>query len=373
MRIAHITDCYVPRMGGIERQVHDLAVRQAAAGHEVQIVTCVPGDPVEDGLVVHRPQDGGTAGAIRYFTAPGMARRFDPSRYDVVHAHVSTISPLAWFSLGRAVRAGIPAAATLHSMMPNGVPFLTAADLGTGWRDWPVAWSAVSRVAAKPLEKVLADPVAVVPNGVDPTAWHVLTRPRSPERVVVVSTMRLSVRKRPRALVRTMAEVRAALPSSVALELVIIGDGPQRSRLEREIARLGIADWTTITGRLTAEQIRQVYSDADVYVAPATLESFGIAALEARCAGLPVVAQARSGIADFVVDGQDGLLADGDRAMAQALARLAGDPALRSAMHRHNRDTLPPVTWRDSLAACTALYQTALQRAGRAGRLAAAS
>ena len=41
LRIVHVSDCYLPRLGGIERQVHDLAVRQRQRGHEVQIVTCV--------------------------------------------------------------------------------------------------------------------------------------------------------------------------------------------------------------------------------------------------------------------------------------------------------------------------------------------
>ncbi|HUE61374.1 MAG TPA: glycosyltransferase, partial [Acidimicrobiales bacterium] len=43
MRIAHVSDCYLPRLGGIERQVHELAVRQQSAGHDVAVVTSAPG------------------------------------------------------------------------------------------------------------------------------------------------------------------------------------------------------------------------------------------------------------------------------------------------------------------------------------------
>ena len=66
-----------------------------------------------------------------------------------------------------------------------------------------------------------------------------------------------------------------------------------------------------------------------MFVAPADLESFGIAALEARCAGLPVVAKSSGGVREFVRDEVEGLLCDTDEDMVQALVRLAlrRDPA----------------------------------------------
>ena len=80
-----------------------------------------------------------------------------------------------------------------------------------------------------------------------------------------------------------------------------------------------------LPGRMDRSGIRELYRRADVYIAPATLESFGIAALEARCAGLPVLARRRTGIADFIADGVEGLLAGNDRALAGAGAEVAAD------------------------------------------------
>ena len=67
MRIALVSDCYPPRLGGIEAQVHDLAGRLVGAGHEVEVVTATPDGGgartvVEGGVVVHRvtlPLPGG--------------------------------------------------------------------------------------------------------------------------------------------------------------------------------------------------------------------------------------------------------------------------------------------------------------------------
>ncbi|MSX95581.1 MAG: glycosyltransferase, partial [Actinobacteria bacterium] len=54
MKIALISDCYVPRLGGIEMQVHDLARHLQLAGHEVVVVTTTAGPDVVDGVSVHR-------------------------------------------------------------------------------------------------------------------------------------------------------------------------------------------------------------------------------------------------------------------------------------------------------------------------------
>jgi glycosyltransferase involved in cell wall biosynthesis len=82
-------------------------------------------------------------------------------------------------------------------------------------------------------------------------------------------------------------------------------------------------DWVTLTGQLTRPQIATKFAAADLYIAPATLESFGIAALEARAAGLPVLGRCCTGLSDFVVDGVNGRLVDGDRQMADAIVTMA--------------------------------------------------
>ena len=146
--------------------------------------------------------------------------------------------------------------------------------------------------------------------------------------------MRLAPRKRPMQLLRTLRETRDLVPSATRIRGKVIGEGPERRSLERYLRRTGMDDWVELTGRLGRDEIKAVYERADVFVAPANLESFGIAALEARCAGLPVLAKANSGIREFVSDEREGLLAATDGELVSGLVRLLRSPGLRGADRR---------------------------------------
>jgi glycosyltransferase involved in cell wall biosynthesis len=121
-----------------------------------------------------------------------------------------------------------------------------------------------------------------------------------------------------------------------------------------------MSDWVRLPGRVTREQLRQAYWHSDVYLTTARLEAFGIAALEARTAGLPVLARADTGVGDFVADGVNGLLAADDHALAAALATVVTDSALRRRIAQENA-TVPPVQSWEFVAA---LAEREYRRAG---------
>ena len=75
------------------------------------------------------------------------------------------------------------------------------------------------------------------------------------------------------------------------------------------------------------------------------MEAFGIAALEARTAGLSVVALRGTGADDFVEHEVSGLLAADDAELGVQVARLAADPVLREQLTDHNRRMPPPMDW----------------------------
>lgn len=364
MKIVHISDCFAPRLGGIERQIADLAARQSEAGHTVEIITSVPGPGRHGDVIVHRPRSAaarGTSTGIRYTAAQRGPRLLREHAYDVAHVHLSCWSPLAALSAREASRIGLPTVVTVHSMWTTArLPLQASAGL-FGFRGWQAIWSAVSLPAAASIQDAAgtAD-IAVLPNGIDPSFWALSPRAAAdPSRVRVVSVMRLSRRKRPEALLRVLARVRATIPADLRLEATIIGDGPQRDALHARAAALGISNWLAFTGSLDRAEIRNMFAGADLYVAPARLESFGIAALEARSAGLPVVGYRGTGLTDYVHDGTHGLLVDDDAGLVAAIRQLVLDPALRQSIGQQNQREAPPATWPQVLSGCIALYERA--------------
>jgi glycosyltransferase involved in cell wall biosynthesis len=372
MRIAHVTDFYLPRLGGIEMHVHDLAGRQVAAGHDVEVITSSPATPTE--VAAAGAVAAGTPGlTVHRLTAPNrLPPLFNPvllragrallreRRYDLVHVHAGAISPLAFSAA--ALAADTPTVVTAHSLLAYLQPAFRVLDTGTRWSRLPAVWSAVSDLAAQPLRRLVAPtPVHVLPNGIDPEQWRISPAPRDPDDVLVVAVMRLAARKRPRHLLAMLRHAQRALSGGPRLRAVIVGEGPHRPLLESYLRRHGMTDWVSLPGRMERPQIAELFARADMFVAPATLESFGIAALEARCAGLPVVAHADGGIGEFIgADGREGILAGSDAEMTDAIVRLATDPALRAKIASHNRATPPGLAWPEVLDRTMDLYQLAV-------------
>jgi phosphatidylinositol alpha 1,6-mannosyltransferase len=357
MRILHVTDVFLPHLGGIEVFVDDLARRQQAAGHEVTVLTSSPGSTSPGGPRVIAPRGS-------RLTPPPVGAGIKAAlsgEYDVVHAHLSVLSPFTTLVAGATAHAGMPTVHTVHSLWNGREIWVRAAAAAGGWHRSPAVWTAVSPVAARDMNAVLgADTtIQVVPNAVDVDWWR--HGPWLPEDdiLTVVSVMRLAGRKRPLPFVRMLDRLRRSLPAEVGLRAIVIGDGPQQGRVADEVERRGLAEWVRLPGRLTREQIRDVFAAADVYVSPAYQESFGIAALEARAAGLPVLAMASGGISGFIADGVEGMLCADDDAMIRALGGLARDPARIAAMRTHNRLRPPALGWSEALAGFASAYAAA--------------
>ncbi|MEO6700718.1 MAG: glycosyltransferase family 4 protein [Jatrophihabitantaceae bacterium] len=372
MRIAHVTDCYLPRMGGIERQVEGLTRAQAAVGHQVEVITSVPVDRFDSdapNVPVLRPaqRPGSHPGSIRYQAAWAGRRAVLDGDYDLVHLHASTFSPLAYLAAGASSQAGIPTVVTLHSLWSWATPIFRGFDLALDWRRWPITWTAVSEMAAQSLTGVLraGTQISVLPNGVRPQQWQCPRPDRRPDRVVLVSVMRLAARKRPMQLLKMLRAVREQVPAEIGIEVKIIGDGPKREQLLSYLRRHQMADWVQLTGQLDQPTIRQVFADADVYLSPATLESFGIAALEARCAGLPVVAFAGTGVSDFIRHADNGLLVADDAEMTDAITSLVRSPEVRAALTARNLATESGFSWASVLDTCDSVYASAFAQQGR--------
>lgn len=125
----------------------------------------------------------------------------------------------------------------------------------------------------------------------------------------------------------------------------LVGDGPQRRKLERQIARLRLGEVVRMSGGRPRPEILQLLGEADAVVLASQLtkdgkrEGIPVALMEAMAAGLPVVASAISGIPELVEDERTGYLVPprDPLALADALQRLAADPEQRRVMGEAGR------------------------------------
>lgn len=377
MRIALVSDCYPPRLGGIESQVHALAHRLCDAGWDVDVWTATPagrqrGESLEDegGVRVHRltlrlPFD------LPINPFAGRALREGLRVADVVHVHMGVVSPFATRAVELALRLGRATVVTWHCLVGGQAAWYRLVHHVRGWARRGAVLTAVSDVAARQVERV-AEPgvrVGTLPNCTSGDLWLPVARERAARGRVrgagapprpglrAACAMRLAPRKRSLAL----AGIARRLESRGSpVRIDVYGDGPALPLLRRRCGPL------RAHGRVDQRALAAAYLRADVFVSPTIKEAFGIAALEARAAGLPIVGRAGSGLESFLTDGRDAVLVDSDAAMADALDRLSRDPELLGRLQRCAGEQAPEELWESpaSIARFEGAYARARALAG---------
>lgn len=372
MKIALASDWFLPRVGGLETQMRDLALRLIEAGHSVEVVCATDGPPVMEGIPVHRIDAHPRIPFGQISWRPKVAREVErllaAGGYDVVHCH-SAFSSMSLMAARAARRLGIPCVLTEHSVTHGiGGHLLDGADRLVGWSRWPDVMSGVSSEVVRGLAGLFRRRVRVLPNGVTPGVWRLADPDRRPIRVITV--MRLAPRKQPLDFVRAIPRVLAALPADRRPEFVMVGDGPERPRVEREARRLGVARHLRLTGILDPAGVRDELAAASIFALPTEKEALSIASLEALSSGLPVVAMSHGGVRDVVTDGVTGFLADDAEAFAAAIARLAVDDELRRSMAARGPAAAERFAWPIVLQLHLDCYELAIATAARRRRLA---
>jgi glycosyltransferase involved in cell wall biosynthesis len=155
---------------------------------------------------------------------------------------------------------------------------------------------------------------------------------------LILSVGRLSREKGHADLIRAMIEVRSAYDFPAVL--VIVGDGPERARLERLRVRLGLEGAVHLVGY--RDDVPRFYAAADVFVLPSYSEGSPNVLLEAMDAGVPIVARAVGGVREMIRDGEQGLLTPRDEvsSIARGIVTLLSDASLRARLIASARSSL---------------------------------
>jgi glycosyltransferase involved in cell wall biosynthesis len=310
MRVAHVHK--MRGIGGSERHLLTLLPALTELGHDVVFVGL--DDPEWDATDFY--------GALR---VPELRLRSDPLalgqlvralRADVVHTHL--VHADVYGGLAARLRGS-----RLVSTKHNDDPFRTGPyryverGLGRMTNRIVTITEALRRFTVEQVG-IPAAKVETIHYGLDdlPVPWGE-NAPDDVEGRILLSTARLVPQKGVDVAIR-------ALPELSEFTLVVLGEGPERSRLEALADDLGVRDRVFLPGRVpdVAAWLRR----AEIYVHPARWEGFGLGVLEAMLAGLPVVASRVSSLPELVVDGETGSLVPPDDPGALAAAVLSVDP-----------------------------------------------
>jgi glycosyltransferase involved in cell wall biosynthesis len=366
LKIALVTDWYPPAVGGVEVQVQGLARALACRGHDVRVLTTSRGEDPDDVARVDRlpvPHLPGTRIAVPARSPyRALRERIEADRPDVVHAH-GMFSTLAMGGLIAARALDVPSVVTHHSLIrPALLPWARLIYLFASGRADLV--TAVSRAAALDAARASGRrDVLILPNGIDlPVDGPDGGRAGATPGIRVTSVMRLTRKKMPYHLVRDFARVLERVSDPRRLRLTIVGDGPERARVERLATTLGIRGRVEFSGSRTRAEVVRILADSTLFVSPSHAEAFGLVLLEARAAGLPSVAMAGGGAGEVVEDGRQGLLAHSRREFVEAIVRLIEDAPLRRRLADASRAGLERFSWDAVVAQHLDVYRLAMER-----------
>lgn len=344
--------CY-PTFGGSGVVATELAMALAHGGDEVHIISyalpsrlsmlcgnlanaeLAPGPQLYSNLhfhqvgVTHYPLFEYPPYSLALATAMVEVARHQ--QLDLMHVHYAVPNAVSAV-LARQIMAPapLPVVTTLHgtdiTLVGNDPNYLETTRFGIVESDAVTAVSDWLLQATR--ETFTVDkPIAVVPNFIDPARYEQFAhRPgarrwASQEERTLIHISNFRPVKRVLDVIETFHRVLQQLPC----RLLLVGDGPDRAKVEKRCRELGICDSITFIGNLPL--VEEVLVGADLFLLPSDAESFGLSALEALACQVPVIGAAAGGLPEVVTHGETGfLLPVGDvDGMARAALELLTD------------------------------------------------
>lgn len=341
-----VTNDFPPRTGGIQTYVHALASRQPPGSIVVYAPSWSGAEKFDSELpfpVVRHPTS-------LMLPIPDVARRAQ----EIARAEQCTT---VWFG------AAAPLALLTPGLRRAGIGRAVGSTHGheTGWAALPGARQLLRRVGRQvdvvtyitdftrsKLAGALGRDARLehLPPGVDVAVFRPDVDRESVRRLhglagrrVIVCVSRLVPRKGQDVLIAALPRIRAAVPDAA---LLLVGHGPDISRLRRLADRLGVTEHVAFAGEAPLADLPMHYAAGDVFAMPCRtrrggldVEGLGMVYLEASAVGLPVVAGNSGGAPEAVRHGETGYVVDDPRspdAVARPIVRLLRDDGLRARM-----------------------------------------
>ena len=225
---------------------------------------------------------------------------------DIIHAH---FFEYAYYIVSAFQKNGIPIIVTEHSSLVN-VQKMDDKMKKKARIAYENAHKviAVSGALANRIEQHFGIKCCIVPNVVDVDIFNYKKREIKSEKFIFITVANLIPIKRIDILIKAYAKLMENYQNG---ELIIVGDGEEKSKLIQLAIDYKIQNKVIFKGRLERKSISELMASADCFVLPSSSETFGVAYIEAMASGLPVIATRCGGPEDFVNE-SNGILVDID-------------------------------------------------------------
>lgn len=363
MRVAIVTESFLPHVNGVTNTVRHIADRLLQTGHEVRIVAPGPGPHRHGRAEVVRVRSVALPGYRSFpigLPDAAVERALTDFRPDVVHL----ASPVMLGVVGlRAARSlGVPTVAVYQTDVsafvrqygvrgPGVIDRWVARIHRRSSRTLVPSSTSYAQLAALGVSNLHVWRRGVSldlfgPQHRDPELHAAFARRRG--HVVVGYVGRLAAEKKVRRLVEL-----ADIPG---VSLVVIGDGPMRGWLQQRLPA------ATFTGMLGGTELATAFASLDVFVHPGEAETFCQTVQEAQASGVAVVAPAAGGPLDLVENGRSGLLYDpaDPASLRRDVEALARDVELRCSLARRARRQVAGRTWAGVVDELVSVHYTAV-------------
>jgi glycosyltransferase involved in cell wall biosynthesis len=395
MKILIVIYMFPPVTGGGEQGAFELARILVKGGHEVHVATThfegLRKSEVMDGVRVHRiignpflgpytnPQRSNklaSSMALKYFmimSMPKLLKLIKEERFDVINPHF--ILPAGLPATDAGFFTSTPVVTTLVGgdlYTPGEPSFMTLfRKLATPFYRFVFSHSTLTAISTDTANRARGfgckKKIRVTPYGIDPKKFYKTAPDRSlvekfglVEKTVLISVCRLSKRKGLEYLLEALPRV---IEKEKNLRLLIVGDGPERGRLQQLTERLGLQGNVIFVGSMPNDELVGYYNLADIFVLPSLHEGMGIVFLEAMACGLPVVTTKTGGMTDFVVDGKTGLLVEprNPKQLAGALIKMVEDKGYQERLSKNAREMVGrEYTWEKAAERYLRAYEEAM-------------
>jgi glycosyltransferase involved in cell wall biosynthesis len=386
MRILIATDTFFPETNGVAAVVYRSARGLSASGHEVLVVA--PKKRGREELrrteafelleipAIGLPAYPDLSYALPFSGAGGAITRWRP---DIIHSHTP-------FSVGRlaarvARRLGVPLVGTHHTFFDH---YLKHVKLDYPWGQrfsWRFVVSYYNRCThvVSPSRALvlgmrrhgLTSDISHLPNPADIARFVPaddakrtgLKKKFGIPGPALVYMGRVSYEKSITYLLGAYAIARKAVPN---LTLSVVGDGPEREKLQAECRRRGIADGVRFTGFLYGADLVAMLQAHDVFVTASESENMPISVIEGLATGLPVIGVDALGIPEIVHDEESGIIVPPKDvyALARAMVRLCTDERTRARMAKAARASVADLSDDMITARLEKIYRSAMPAQG---------